>query len=131
MRRAGVGAAVATHDFGRAAALYTGAFLDGFFLEEAAEFELWADEERARIEDNQITRQSSRADRRPDRPLSYGNCFCRRSSIDSPTSPASRSTSERSFSWRVLLTDRKSNVATPNDAAITVPHRPSAMATGV
>src|SRR2546423_11520899 len=43
-------AAIASNDFGRAAALYAGAFLDGFFLKDAAEFEPWVDEERARLE---------------------------------------------------------------------------------
>ena len=42
-------AAVAGGDLGRAAGLYRGPFLDGFFLSDAPEFERWADGERQRL----------------------------------------------------------------------------------
>src|SRR5687768_12504917 len=42
-------AAVAAGDHGRAATLYRGPFLDGFFLSDAPEFERWADGERQRL----------------------------------------------------------------------------------
>lgn len=41
--------ALAAGEHERAAALYTGPFLDGFFLDEAPEFERWADRERERL----------------------------------------------------------------------------------
>ncbi len=44
------GEAIAAADFERAAALYRGPFLDGFFLSGAPEFERWADTQRARYE---------------------------------------------------------------------------------
>ena len=42
-------AALERGDSERAAALYTGPFLDGFFISEAPEFERWVEEERARL----------------------------------------------------------------------------------
>lgn len=42
-------AAVAAKDYERANALYGGAFLDGFFLEDASEFEHWVDTKRTRL----------------------------------------------------------------------------------
>src|SRR5689334_4017708 len=42
--------ALARGDRERALGFYRGPFLDGFFLSEAAEFERWADDERARLE---------------------------------------------------------------------------------
>jgi DNA-binding SARP family transcriptional activator len=42
-------AALECGDGARAAALYAGPFLDGFFLEDAPEFERWVDAERARL----------------------------------------------------------------------------------
>ena len=42
-------AAIAANDLERAAALYGGPFLDGFYLKEAPEFEHWSDEERTRL----------------------------------------------------------------------------------
>lgn len=44
-------AAVAANDLARAAALYGGPFLDGFFLKDASEFEHWVDAKRARLAD--------------------------------------------------------------------------------
>ena len=41
--------AVAAREPGRAVTLYTGPFLDGFFLDEAEEFERWVDRERDRL----------------------------------------------------------------------------------
>jgi len=41
--------ALASGDHARAAALYTGAFLDGFYLQGASEFERWVEDERGRI----------------------------------------------------------------------------------
>jgi len=41
--------AVAAKDWPSAASLYTAAFLDGFYLSDAPEFERWADEERSRL----------------------------------------------------------------------------------
>jgi adenylate cyclase len=43
------GAALAAGDLELAVATYTGAFLDGFFLSDAPEFERWADQERAEL----------------------------------------------------------------------------------
>src|SRR5688572_23365534 len=43
-------AAVGAKDLEKAAALYGGPFLDGFFMKEAQEFEHWADAERVRLE---------------------------------------------------------------------------------
>jgi hypothetical protein len=43
--------AVAANDLQKAAALYTGPFLDGFFLKDAHEFEHWVDAQRARLEE--------------------------------------------------------------------------------
>lgn len=43
-------AALAAGDLERAAALYAGPFLDGFFISEAAEFERWLDGERIRLQ---------------------------------------------------------------------------------
>jgi serine/threonine-protein kinase len=40
--------AISRRDYARALDVYTGAFLDGFFLSEAPEFERWAEDERAR-----------------------------------------------------------------------------------
>ena len=40
--------AIVRRDYARAIDLYTGAFLDGFFLSEAPAFERWAEDERAR-----------------------------------------------------------------------------------
>ena len=42
-------AALERHDYARAAELYQGPFLDGFFLPEAPEFEEWSDRERVRL----------------------------------------------------------------------------------
>ena len=42
-------AAIAAGELGRAAALYRGPFLDGFFVTDAPEFERWADGERQRL----------------------------------------------------------------------------------
>ena len=42
--------AVAARDYDRAAALYAGPFLDGFYLPGAAEFERWVEEERRSLE---------------------------------------------------------------------------------
>ncbi|HEX7939263.1 MAG TPA: hypothetical protein VF483_09755, partial [Gemmatimonadaceae bacterium] len=42
-------AAVAAKDYEKAAALYRGPFLDGFFLKGAHEFELWVDAQRAKL----------------------------------------------------------------------------------
>jgi serine/threonine-protein kinase len=42
-------AALARSDFERAVTLYTGPFLDGFFLSEAPEFDHWVDRERDRL----------------------------------------------------------------------------------
>lgn len=42
-------AALATGDLERAAAVYTGPFLDGFFLSDEPEFERWVDEERGEL----------------------------------------------------------------------------------
>ncbi|MGH7507263.1 MAG: BTAD domain-containing putative transcriptional regulator [Longimicrobiales bacterium] len=42
-------AALAHGDFERAVALYTGAFLDGFYLKDVPEFERWVEEERTRL----------------------------------------------------------------------------------
>src|SRR5688500_1076386 len=44
-------AAVAATDYVRAASLYGGPFLDGFFLKDASEFEHWADAKRKRLAD--------------------------------------------------------------------------------
>ena len=44
-----LGAALDRADVERAAALYTGPFLDGFYLSGAPEFERWVEEERARL----------------------------------------------------------------------------------
>jgi hypothetical protein len=44
-------AAVARQDWAAADRLYTGPLLDGFFLNDAPEFERWVDGERARLED--------------------------------------------------------------------------------
>jgi DNA-binding SARP family transcriptional activator/Flp pilus assembly protein TadD len=41
--------ALARGDLGRAVALYTGPFIDGFFLDDAPEFERWVDRERDRL----------------------------------------------------------------------------------
>ncbi|MBK6304457.1 MAG: hypothetical protein IPF47_01575 [Gemmatimonadetes bacterium] len=41
--------ALRSADYSRASALYTGPFLDGFLLGDAAEFERWVDEERATL----------------------------------------------------------------------------------
>src|SRR5690348_7455506 len=41
--------ALEAHAFDRAVALYSGPFLDGFFVSDAPEFERWADEQRARL----------------------------------------------------------------------------------
>ena len=43
-------AALATRDWKRASALYTGPFLEGFFLTGAPQFERWAEEERSSVE---------------------------------------------------------------------------------
>src|SRR5512132_4375902 len=44
-------AAVSRHDWAAADRLYAGPLLDGFFLNDAPEFERWVDGERARLED--------------------------------------------------------------------------------
>src|SRR5688572_28551833 len=44
-------AAVAAKDYVKAASLYGGPFLDGFFLKDASEFEHWADAKRTRLAD--------------------------------------------------------------------------------
>jgi serine/threonine-protein kinase len=41
--------AIAAADWSAAAALYRGPFLDGFYLSEAPEFEVWGEQERARL----------------------------------------------------------------------------------
>ncbi len=48
-------AAIARGDHAAAATLYTGPFLDGFFVPGASEFERWAEEERARTTRQMIT----------------------------------------------------------------------------
>jgi DNA-binding SARP family transcriptional activator/TolB-like protein len=55
---------IAAGDFDGATALYTGAFLDGVFLRNAADFERWVDRERARLEQMQgdaLEHQAARA----------------------------------------------------------------------
>ncbi len=47
--------AIAARDYGRAAELYGGPFLDGFYLPGAAEFERWVDEERRALEHDSET----------------------------------------------------------------------------
>ena len=65
-------AAKARGDFERAAALYSGPFLDGFYLPGADEFERWAEVERSRLRELGIqvmeaaARQASEAGRRED-----------------------------------------------------------------
>lgn len=44
-------AAVAAKDYGKAASLYGGPFLDGFFLKDASEFEQWVEAKRQRLAD--------------------------------------------------------------------------------
>src|SRR5688572_9947499 len=45
-------AAVAAKDYVKAASLYGGPFLDGFFLKDASEFEHWVDAKRKRLADS-------------------------------------------------------------------------------
>jgi DNA-binding SARP family transcriptional activator len=64
-------ACVAKGDFGRAAALHAGPFLDGFYLTDAPEFERWVEGERARLSEKQcdaLRQLASDADRRGDHP---------------------------------------------------------------
>ena len=55
--------ALAAGDLERAASLYTGEFLDGFYLAAAPEFERWAEEERARLRQSALRALESLAER--------------------------------------------------------------------